>query len=94
MAELVVLAAVGVAIVVLGAVENGIDFEPKKGFGWAWRTHNSQSAIFCTFGRLLLKGTMIRLAQRQKVNTSNILGVAYIARHGLVKNTREGRKER
>ena len=55
------------------------------------RTH---SPIFCTFRMLLSKGTMSRLHQRQKINSFSILRVADIARHGLVKDTREGTKER
>jgi hypothetical protein len=42
----------------------------------------------------LLKGTTIHLAQREKSNSFSVLGVAHIAKHGLVKNTREGSKER
>ena len=34
------------------------------------------------------------LHQNHKTNSFSILGVAYIANHGLVKDTREGKKER
>ena len=52
------------------------------------------TSVCCTVRMLLSRGTTIRFAQRQKINSFSILGVAYIARHGLVKNTQDGRKER
>ena len=54
----------------------------------------SRSAKFLTMKLLLSKGQTIRLYQNQKINSFSILGVAYIARHSLVKDTRESRKER
>ena len=56
------------------------------------QTQFRNSPIFCTFRVLLSKGTTIRLDQSQKINSFSILGVAYIARHGVVKDTREERE--
>ena len=96
-AELVALTATEVAVVVLVAVADRTDFDPKKGFGWAWRTQFTKNPIVCIVRMLLskgtTKGTTVRLAHRQEINSFSILGVAYTARHGLVNNTQEGRKE-
>jgi len=57
-------------------------------------TLSTHSLTLCTVRMLLSKGTTIRLAQRPKINSFSILGVAYHARHGLVKDTQESRKKR
>ena len=82
-----------VLVVLLVAVADGTDFDPKKGFGRAWQTHNRQITQSSAQSGCFCRRVQRSASPKDKKSTVSAFLEWYILQ-GMVLSTRHGKAEK